>query len=144
MKRLYYIFCIIIPIFASCRYEEPVINFQKPEERLVGYWLLQETQLNGKSVDTSIYNANIPSMNYYSFYYYGPFSVTSFINNSIVESKSGSWELVDKDRYLNIFLILYNKTYNYKAKIIKLSNRELKYRYSDSQGDEWTLHFFKR
>ena len=144
MKKLFYIFCIVIPVFISCRYEEPSFSFQKPENRLIGYWLLEKTLLNGQSVDTSIYNANIPQMNYYSFYYYGSLSVTSFINKNMVESKSGSWELVDKNKNLNIFLVLYNRSYNYKAEIIKLSNKELKYKYLDSQGDEWTLHFFKR
>ena len=144
MKRLFYISCIIVFVLISCRYEEPSFSLQKPEDRLVGYWLLQATDLNGKSVDTSIYNANIPQMNYYSFYYYGPLSVTSFINNAKVESKSGSWDLINKNRNLNIFLNLYNKTYRYEAEIIKLSNKELKYKYIDPQGDEWTLHFFKR
>ena len=133
-----------MPLFASCRYEEPSASLQSPENRLIGYWLLQETFLNGNAVDTSIYNANVPEMNYYLFYYNGQLSVTSYINNSPVESKSGSWELVDKNRNLNIFLVLYDKTYNYKAKIIKLSNKELKYKYSDFQNNEWTLHFFKR
>ena len=143
MKKLFYVFCITMLAFVSCRYEEG-IGIGDPEERLAGYWLLQETHLNGKPVDTSIYNANIPHMNFYAFFYYGPLSVTSFINNAMVESKSGSWKLVDKKRNLEIFLLLYNKTYNYKAKIVKLSNKELKYKYSDPQGDEWMLHFFKR
>ena len=143
MKKLFYVSCITMLLFTSCRYEEPSFSFQSPEKRIVGYWLLQEVQLNGKSVDTSVYDANIPKMNYYSFYHYGPLSVTSFINNAIVESKSGSWELVDKKRNLNIFLKLHDKTYNYKAEIIKLSNKELKYKYLDKNGDEWTLQFFQ-
>jgi len=144
MKKLLYAFCLIIPFLVSCRYEESSFSLQKPENRLVGSWLLQETLLNGQSIDTSVYDANIPGMNYYSFYYYGPLSITSFINSSVVDSKSGSWELADKNRNLKIFLLHYNKTYNYKAEILKLSNKELKYRYLDTQGDEWTLHLFKR
>ena len=131
-------------IFTSCRYEEPALSLQSPENRLAGNWFLQETQLNGKGVDTSVYNANVPQMNYYTFYHYGPLSVTSSINGSEVKSKSGSWELVDKNRHLNIFLLHYNKSYNYKAEIIKLSNKELKYKYLDPYGDEWMLHLFKR
>ncbi len=144
MKKLFYFCTITMLIGTSCRYEEPSFNLQKPEDRLVGYWLLQETKKNGAIVDTSIYDANVPHMNYYSFAYYGPFSVTSFINGSMVESKSGSWKLVDKNRNIEIFLMLYNKTYNYKAEIIKLSKKELKYRYTDLHGDEWTLNLFKR
>ena len=131
-------------VFVSCRYEEPSASLKSPENRLIGYWVLQETYLNGTAVDTSIYDANVPEITYYLFYYYGPLSVTSFINKAQVESKLGSWELIDKNRNLNIFLVLYNKTYNYKARIVKLSDKELKYRYSDPQGNEWTLHFFKR
>ena len=144
MKKLFYIFCTAMLVFTSCRYDEPSFSFQSPENRLVGYWQLDETYLNGEKVDTSIYNANIPTNTYYSFHYHGPLLVTSKINNVNVESRWGSWEFVNKNRDLNIFLILYNKTYNYKADIIKLSNKELKYKYSDPQGDEWTLHFFKR
>ena len=144
MKKLLYIFCITALLFTACRYEEPSASVQKPEYRLTGYWLLQDTKLNGNSVDTSIYDANIPQMNYYAFYHYGPFAVTSIINNALVESKTGNWQLVDKDRNLEMFFVLYNKTYRYKAQIIKLSNKELKYRYTDPQGDVWTLHFFKR
>jgi hypothetical protein len=144
MKKLLYLCTIIMLTCTSCRYEEPSFSLQKPENRLVGYWLLQETQKNGVIVDTSMYDANVPHMNYYSFSYYGPLSVTSFINGSTVESKSGSWNLVDKNKNIEIFLILYNKTYNYKAEIIKLSKKELKYRYTDPRGDEWSLHLFKR
>lgn len=145
MKRIYILLITFLALLTSCRYEESSFSFKSPENRLIGYWLLQETYLNGNLVDSTDYEANNPFLNLYYYSFDGFLLVTSYMENSITESTGAStWTFKDKKSTLTLNFTLFNKRYRYDAEIIKLSERELKYRYSDSYGDEWELHLYKR
>lgn len=145
MKRIYILLIMFLALLTSCRYEESSFSFKSPENRLIGYWLLQETYLNGNLVDSTDYEANTPFLNLYYFSYDGFLLVTSYVGNSITESTgTGVWSLGDKKSRLDVHFTLFNKRYRYEAEIIKLSERDLKYRYKDSYGDEWELRLYKR
>lgn len=145
MKKVSLLLISSLFLITSCRYEDASFSFKSPESRLIGYWLLQETFLNDVSMDTVHYEAYYPELNVYYFFYDGPMSVSSYVGNALTEStSSGSWDFKDKKRTLDINFTLFNKRYRYDAEIVKLSERELIYRYTDSFGDKWELHFYKR
>ena len=144
MKRLFPALYLLAVLFSGCRYDEPSFSLNSPENRLIGYWLLQVVEKNGEKItDPGEYFANKPG-NYYSFFFDGPFAVTTMVDKLPIESVKGIWILTDKNRKLDINFTLKNREYIYIADIIKLSNKELKYKYIDSEGNKWYLEMYKR
>ncbi|MDL2297409.1 hypothetical protein LJC68_10080 [Bacteroidales bacterium OttesenSCG-928-B11] len=144
MKKNILILVVAALFLGGCRYEEGVINFNSPENRLVGeHWQLQTVRKNGDKI-TEAPNDALQLYNYYTFYYAGPMSVTHFTETGMrLESSRGEWSFEDKNKKIYVFFTLRNRNYTYTATIVKLSGKELKYRYTDNNGDEWTLEFFK-
>lgn len=135
-------FLLFTVIFTACRYEDgPYISFYSPEHRLISSWSLQKLYKNGVQVSTSEWQANQIG-NLYTFYTYGPMMVTTYVNGALRESYTGSWQFQNGERELKISFFLIDKSYDYTAKIYKLSRRELTYGYTDDNGDTWKLYFY--
>lgn len=145
MKRNIIILLLLTFAFCGCRYEEGVLNFQSPENRLVAeLWQLQKIRKNGEEI-TEAPNDALKLYNYYTFFYGGDMTVVTYTNTGLsLESTHGEWSFEDKNKKLYVSFTLRNRNYTYTARIVKLSAKELKYRYTDLNNDEWTLEFFNR
>lgn len=129
---------------SSCRYEDgPYISFSSPETRLVGYWKLSKTELNGNEVTTPSNISNLPG-NYFAFFIERMLAVTTVKDGVITESVSGYWEFQNNEKELIVNFVLANKKYSYIAEIKRLTKKELVYEYTDENGDTWNLTFDSR
>lgn len=145
MKKTIFISLLAALLCTSCRYEEPTVSFYSPESRLIGYWDLQNTYKNGVKLteeECSVLPNKPESYTYYSFFYDGLMDVTSYISGVTQVSTFGTWKFTNKQKDLEITVKLKNRTYSYTAEIIKLSRKELKYRYVDNNGDTWQLEMY--
>ncbi len=147
MKRIIsiIILCSFVGItFSGCRYEEgPGISFKKPEDRIQGYWLLERVFKNGEQVIKVDEPANKVS-NYYAFFFDGYLAVTAYDNGTTRESPTGKWLFQNGEKNLKMDFVLMGKHYMYEARIKKLSDQELRYEYTDEEGNEWRLVLFKQ
>ncbi|MDR2978868.1 MAG: hypothetical protein LBV02_00255 [Bacteroidales bacterium] len=144
MKKSILSLVLVAFILNGCRYEEGVLNFQSPENRLVAeLWILSHVLKDGVEI-TEVPNDALKINNYYTFYYGGPMSVVTYTETGqLIENTHGEWAFENKYKKIHIYFILRNKRYTYTARIVKLSAKEFKYRYTDDDGVEWTLEFYK-
>lgn len=136
---------LLLPfLLGGCRYEEPVLNLQSAENRLIAeLWRVHTVLKNGTETTEYPHDA-FKKNNYYTFFYGGPMSVSTFMETgTMIESTRGEWEFQDNNKKLYMFFTLRNRDYNFTARIVKLSGKELKFRYTDDDGVEWTLEFYK-
>ena len=131
-------------LFCGCRYEESSWSIYSPDERIVGDWRLMVVEKNGQVSVDSIAPLGNKHWNYHFFYIDQQFSVTTTQNSALISSVRGDWSLGNKYRDLTVFYVLDNQRFSYTAQIVKLSNKELKYRYTDANGDKWYLELYKQ
>ncbi|MDR2868524.1 MAG: hypothetical protein LBV46_03170 [Bacteroidales bacterium] len=141
MKKIICSLLVATILLTSCRYPEGNgASLRSPEYRIKNTWILQHTYLNGTEIKETVVYANQPG-SYYQISYGGVFEVTTLVNNVIKSTFSGKWQLENnsKDLYLNFVLV--DRTYNYTASIKYLSSSEMRYEYTDEDGNKWRLIF---
>ena len=144
MKKLYFIFVFAVLCCVSCRFEEPSASIHAPEERIVGNWFVASVKKNDqKSVDSLAPLGNIHYC-YHNFYINQQFSVTTYSKGVRLSSVRGDWAFEKKYKGLKIFYVLENERFSHTAEVIKLSNKKLKYRYTDIKGDKWEFEMTKQ
>ncbi len=138
LKRFVYFFLLLLS-FTACRYDEgPFLSFYSPTQRLVNTWSLQKAFCNGEQISNSD-DLALQLGTFYAFHAYGPLVVTTYYNDMMRESYSGSWKFIENDKKLKIQFQLIDNSYNYTANIKKLSRTDLIYEYSDNNGNNWRL-----
>ncbi|MDR1757604.1 MAG: hypothetical protein LBR51_01405 [Bacteroidales bacterium] len=139
-----FVICLMSFLCSGCRYPEYSWSLDHPEDRIIGIWQLQNIKKNGEDMPDSETRAALCRDAYYRFEYANILIVTVYDENlSPTQSVKGSYVFFDNYKKLNIDFRLQNKEYQYEARIIKFSDHQLKYTYTDSQGDNITLDFYQ-
>ncbi|MBP1672576.1 MAG: hypothetical protein H6Q25_391 [Bacteroidetes bacterium] len=137
--------CIAICLLLTgCKYDEgPFISLREAETRLVGVWELINVYKNGEIPETVPYAAYKPGT-YYTFYFDYLMSVTAIVNNNVRESTQGFWRFLDNEKNLEVQFQLPGESYFYEAQIKRLTMSELRYEFTDDEGNVWRFEMFSR
>lgn len=144
MKK-FAIICIVLGfIFCGCKYDEgPFISLREAETRIAGVWELVNVYKNGEKITTSEFSAHTPGT-YYTFYFDSMMSVTAIVNGNIRQSNQGYWYFKENEKMINIEFQLPGEHYMYDATIKKLTMSELRYEFTDQEGDVWRFELYTR
>jgi len=144
MKRLVIVCVALCLIFSGCKYDEgPFITIREAETRLVGVWELVNVYKNGDKIITTDISANKPGTYYYIYFDY-ILSVTAIVNGNVRSSNQGFWKFENNEKELLIQFQLPGETYAYQAEIKKLTMSELRYEYTDEDGNIWRFEMYSR
>lgn len=139
--------CFALFVLAGCRYPEgPGLSFHDPEYRIVGFWQITHTYLNGTQIDSTASTAvsetgclaNNPGTYYYIYADY-ILQVMAYHNGEYRKSTYGNWYFEDNYRNLVMRFTVLGKKYSYTASVKKLSRREMIFEYTDEQNNEWRI-----
>lgn len=123
---------------SSCRYEEgPFINFTKVDNRIRGEWKITKIEHNGTTASSTAYSEEALGsiMDFYQTHVY---FIHCTLNNTIYNCE-GSWDFGDKKRSIIVNYRGIRQVISREYEIIKFKNNLLKVRYTDDNGDEWTI-----
>ena len=127
---------------SSCKkYEEgPWISFTKKENRIRGYWELSNIYKNGVKTTTQS-PSSVESLESVWELYKNKTLLIDYLNNDTYYKSDGSWDFEhNKDRLKVAFTTRYSSvTRSYT--ILKLSTKELKVKFKDSNDTIWVLDF---
>ncbi|MDR2971456.1 MAG: hypothetical protein LBU83_05955 [Bacteroidales bacterium] len=112
------------------------------QEMLYGSWNLQTATMNGKPLNDSLQFNAIPAYTYYSFLYENRLTVRTFAMGQITSSPDGFYKL-DKKLNLEMSFTILHKRYNIRAKIKKLTKKELNLEYEEN-GNKFFLKLFTK
>ncbi len=146
MKKFAIICIFLSVVLGSCKYEEgPFISVREAEARMVGVWELGKVYKNGIEQTETVtgLSANRPG-SYYTFYYEGMLSVTAIVNGNIRESNQGFWNFQNNEKEIKVEFQLPGEDYLYEAEIKRLTMSELRYEYTDSDGNLWRFEMYTR
>ena len=144
MKKLA-LFCIVLSaVLSGCKYDEgPIISFREAEARRVGVWELGKVYKNGVLQTETELSANRPG-SYYTFYYESMLTVTAVVNGNIRQSNRGYWYFQNNEKEIKVEFQLPGEDYLYEANIKRLTMSELRYEYSDIDGNLWRFELYSR
>jgi len=110
------------------------------QERLYNRWNLQYVTMNGVEIkDTSQYNV-IPYYTTYSFLYENRLNIYTYARGVFVETADGFYQR-KKNSMLNMSFTIMNKKYDIKAKVKKLTKKEMHLEYTD-KGNKYFLKLY--
>lgn len=144
MKKFAFICIVLAVVLSGCKYEEgPFISIREAEARMVGVWELVNVYKNGVEQTETELSANRPG-SYYTFYYEGMLSVTAIVNGNIRESNQGFWNFQNNEKEIKVEYQLPGEDYLYEAEIKRLTMSELRYEYTDNEGNLWRFEMYTR
>jgi hypothetical protein len=129
----------LILLLSGCRYEEgPFINFTNVEKRIRGSWSVSKVYKNGEETNTESPTIVETRNAQFEFYGTGVLSIR-YVHDGINKESSGSWEFANKKKIIRVVFL--NQYYNISRdyEIIKFKSNELKLRFTDGNGVQWTL-----
>ena len=107
------------------------------EERLYGSWRLQTVFMNGDTLNDSLQFNVLPRYTFYTFSFSNNLLVQTYALGIPVSSPDGFYKFENNSTIEMNYTLLY-KQYNIKAKIKKLTKRELDLEYDDN-GNHYSL-----
>ncbi|MCR4737970.1 MAG: hypothetical protein K5846_07385 [Bacteroidales bacterium] len=139
MKPRKILFAILLGFVAlfctSCYPESTKIN---PEYRIVNAWKVVHVYLNGETIEDADLQANRPGV-YYNMYADHILTVMLYYNGQVRESTFSTWVLQDKNTQLALDFTILGHHYEYVAKVMKLTKKELILEYDDENHNHWRL-----
>ena len=121
--------------FTSCYPEGTKIS---PEYRIINAWRVSNVYLNGESVENADLQANRPGV-YYNMYADHILTVMLYYNGQVRESTFSLWRLQDNNTQLALDFTILGHHYQYTAKVMKLTKKELIVEYDDEDHNHWRL-----
>jgi hypothetical protein len=112
------------------------------EETIVNTWQLSSVLMNGEPLNDSLQFNVIPRYTYYIFSYANILEVRTIVSSQVAISLDGYYSFADYSTLNMEFTLLYKK-YSIKAKITKLTRRELNLEY-EYNGNVYFLTLFSR
>jgi hypothetical protein len=144
MKKIVTLCIAICLLLIGCKYDEgPFISLREAETRLVGVWELVNVYKNGEQITETEISACQPGT-YYTFYFDYLLAVTAIIDGNIRQSNQGFWRFQDNEKQLEVDFQLPGETYLYQAEIKRLTMSELRYEFTDDDGNLWRFEMFSR
>ena len=119
----------------SCYPESTKIS---PEYRIINAWKVVHVYLNGETVEEADLHANRPGV-YYYIYADHILTVMLYYNGQVRESTFSMWRLQDKNTRLSLDFTILGHHYQYTAKVMKLTKKELIFEYDDEENNHWRL-----
>lgn len=119
----------------SCYPESTKIS---PEYRIINVWKVVHVYLNGETVEEADLYANRPGV-YYYIYADHILTVMLYYNGQVRESTFSMWRLQDNNTQLNLDFTILGHHYQYTAKVMKLTKKELIFEYDDEENNHWRL-----
>ena len=113
------------------------------EDTLIGYWKINSTTQNGRSI-SAIEGCPYNPGNFFAFFSEKSLSISALINNTWYESTYGAWELKKNGKKLDGYFVLRSRRYDFSATVEKLTKRRLKIQFTDNHGDKWIIEFDSR
>jgi len=134
-KYLTYIFCFLLSTFCflliSCDKQDMIMN----------RWTLQSVNINGQPIDSLQMKYHLlPKYTDYVFFMESSLVVYTRINGQATASADGFYKFIDKSNIEMNFTLLNRKSI-IKAKIQKLTKREMNLEYKDN-GDTYFLKLY--
>ena len=111
-----------------------------PEETIVGSWNLQAVLMNGEAYTDSTQFHLSTKYTYYNFFYMNSLDVRTYANGQPTASSNGFYKFTSKSTLEMRFTLLYQQN-EIKAKIKKLTRRELNLEYEDD-GNTYLLKLY--
>ena len=122
--------------FSSCYPESTKIS---PEYRIINVWKVVHVYLNDETIEDADLLANRPGV-YYYIYADHILRVMLYYNGQVRESTFSLWRLLDKNTQLSLdFTIPGHHQYQYTAKVMKLTKKELIFEYDDEDHNHWRM-----
>lgn len=119
----------------SCYPESTKIS---PEYRIINVWKVVHVYLNGETVEEADLLANRPGV-YYYIYADHILTVMLYLNGEVRQSTFSLWRLLDKNTQLSLDFTIPGHHYQYTAKVMKLTKKELIFEYDDENHNHWRL-----
>ena len=119
----------------SCYPESTKIS---PEYRIINAWKVVHVYRNDDTIEDADLHANRPGV-YYNMYADHILTVMLYYNGQVRESTFSTWQLTDKNTLLNLDFIILGHHYQYTAKVMKLTKKELIFEYDDEENNHWRL-----
>jgi hypothetical protein len=94
--------------------------------------------LNGETIEEADLHANRPGV-YYNMYADHILTVMLYHNGQVRESTFSMWRLLDKNKQLSLDFTIIGHHYQYTAKVMKLTKKELIFEYDDEDHNHWRL-----
>ncbi len=129
----------LLLLLSGCKYEEgPFLSFTSAEKRLRGVWSVSNVYKNGEETTTESPTV-VESQNAIYEFYKNKILLISYMHDGILNKSSGSWAFGDKKK--TIEAVFTNQYYplTREYEIVKFKSNELKLRFTDDDGVEWTL-----
>jgi hypothetical protein len=132
---------VLILLLSGCKYEEgPFLSFTGVEKRIRGSWTISNVYKNGVETDTESPTV-VEAKNATFEFYKSRTLLINYMQDNINKESSGSWEFGNKKKTIRVVFINQYYSVSREYKIIKFKNNELKVRFTDENGVEWTLVF---
>ena len=116
------------------------LNSCDKETTLRNRWNLQKVFINGEEVSNSTEYNLLPYYTNYFFYYENSLNVSTYVKGEATESADGWYQLESKSTIHMRFTILH-KRYDIKAKIKKMTKKEMHLEYT-ANGNKYLLKLF--
>ena len=136
------LFCSLTATLPSCqKYEDgPWISFRKAENRIRGIWELSSVYKNGEK-SLSDFPSEVESGDAtWELYKTGTILITYLNQNSVLKS-NGSWSFEDNKKNLHTEFTTRYAAVTRDYHILRLTQKEMKLQFADSDGTVWTLEF---
>ena len=114
------------------------MSFTNVEKRLRGAWSVSSVYKNGEKTDTESPTLVESKYAVYEFYK-TKILLISYLHDNIVRQSSGSWAFGEKKKTIELTLKDQYYWISRSYEIVKFKNKELKVRFKDDDGVEWTL-----
>ena len=112
------------------------------QEMLQNRWNLESVSVNGSPIDSAHMKFHLlPKYTYYIFFLENSLNIATLANGQYTESADGYYKFADRSTLEMRFKILGQPKQDIKAKIKKLTNKELNLEYTDN-GDTYFLKLY--
>jgi hypothetical protein len=139
MKKWLFGLMASLLLLTACRYEEgPFLNFTNVEKRIRGSWAVSNVYKNGEETSSEFPTAVESKSAQYEFYK-NKVLLISYLQDNVVKESSGSWEFGKKKKTIQAIFLNQYYSISREYEIIKFKNNELKLRFTDDNGNTWTL-----
>lgn len=129
-------------VWTGCNtYEEgPWISFTKKENRIRGFWELGAVYKNGVKT-TDEHPSSVESRESVWELYKNKTLLITFLEGETYYKSNGSWKFEEDKENLGVTFTTRYASLTRSYTILKLSNKEMKLKFKDEEGDTWVLVF---